>query len=138
MLFPQRFHTALNCESLGFIAHELARFGTMTCCTGYRWEQFLFLNDATCEDGAQEYAVLRLDEAVQRELTRPLRVEATQIESLTLSWFESKTKDPEMRLLEKEAHVLKLLQQGVNSSLNLGNVMIRIEGLSNHSCSHCE
>ena len=46
-----------------------------TTCTGFRHAGYLFLNDATSENGAQEYAVVK---------------EATgqQVESLTVSWME--------------------------------------------------
>jgi hypothetical protein len=48
---------------------------TWTLCTGFRHEGYLFLNDSTSENGAQEYAVVK---------------EATgqQVESLTVSWME--------------------------------------------------
>ena len=56
------------------MAHELKRHASLTLCTGFRVHGYLFLNDATHEDGAQEYAVLK---------------EATfvQIEWLTVSWM---------------------------------------------------
>jgi hypothetical protein len=44
-----------------------------TCCTGFRCGPFLFLNDATSEDGAQEYAVVREEDGLQ-------------VESVTFSW----------------------------------------------------
>jgi len=46
-----------------------------TLCSGFRIGHLLFLNDATSEDGAQEYAVF--DERLGK-----------QVESLTCSWFE--------------------------------------------------
>lgn len=47
---------------------------TWTCCAAFRWQGLLLVNDATSENGAQEYAVLD-------EKTRE------QIESLTCSWM---------------------------------------------------
>lgn len=56
-----------------------------TLCTGFRLRgplgYFLFLNDSTGPDGAQEYAVLHLNEV------RPTGILATPIESLTVSWM---------------------------------------------------
>lgn len=54
---------------------------TWTLCTGFTvagQQQYLFLNDATCEDGAQEYAV------VKRIGDRLI-----QVESITFSWCDS-------------------------------------------------
>ena len=58
-------------------AAELAsKLTTMTwcACNGFRLDGYLFLNDATSPDGAQEYAVVK---------------EATgqQVESITMSWI---------------------------------------------------
>jgi len=51
---------------------------TWTLCTGFRLGGYLFLNDATHEDGAQEYAVFR-------EPRGPLEM-YRQVESITMSW----------------------------------------------------
>jgi hypothetical protein len=50
---------------------------TWTLCTGFRLGEYLFLNDATGEDGAQQYAVLH-DRGEGR---------FRQIESWTVSWM---------------------------------------------------
>jgi hypothetical protein len=47
---------------------------TWTGCTGFRLGKLLFLNDATCADGAQEYAVIM-------DGLQPI-----QVESITFSW----------------------------------------------------
>ena len=48
---------------------------TQVLCTGIRWRGLLILNDATSEDGGQEYAVI--DEN-----------NGHQVESLTCSWMD--------------------------------------------------
>ncbi|MFH1417346.1 MAG: hypothetical protein ABII12_03560 [Planctomycetota bacterium] len=49
---------------------------TWTLCTGFEFKGYLFLNDSTSEDGAQEYAVVL-----------PLPDGAyVQIESITFGW----------------------------------------------------
>jgi hypothetical protein len=49
---------------------------TWTLCTGFELEGYLFLNDSTSEDGAQEYAiVLSLPDGTY-----------VQIESITFGW----------------------------------------------------
>ena len=47
-----------------------------TLCTGFSLGGYTFLNDATSEDGAQEYAVLK----------RRRRGGFVQVESITFSW----------------------------------------------------
>ena len=62
-------------------AEELARkltAHTWTLCTGFRLGGYLFLNDSTHEDGAQEYAIYREPKGTL-ELFR-------QVESITFSW----------------------------------------------------
>jgi hypothetical protein len=51
---------------------------TWCCCTGFDLDGYLWLNDATCEDGAQEYAVVRKPTADDPHYS--------QVESITASW----------------------------------------------------
>ena len=62
-------------------AEELARLlteRTWTLCSGFELAGYLFLNDSTSEDGAQEYAVVK----------RPRDAGALfiQVESITFGW----------------------------------------------------
>ncbi|MFO0849937.1 MAG: hypothetical protein U0871_15485 [Gemmataceae bacterium] len=52
---------------------------TWTLCTAFRLLDYLFLNDSTSEDGAQEYAVVRAptDDGP-----------AVQVESITFGWCD--------------------------------------------------
>ncbi|MEQ1830718.1 MAG: hypothetical protein ABL921_32505 [Pirellula sp.] len=50
---------------------------TWTCCQAFELKGYIFANDATSADGAQEYAILRA--------TRDCP-ELIQIESITFSW----------------------------------------------------
>ncbi len=67
------------------LAHKLAE-STWCLCTAFEIGDYLFLNDATSEDGAAEYAVLK----------KPATAGAPyiQLESITASWMT------EERLLE--------------------------------------
>ena len=75
------------------MAHELKRHASLTLCTGFRLHGYLFLNDATHEDGAQDdgTSLMRCTLRAQRVFVVPSAVlkEATfvQIESLTVSWM---------------------------------------------------
>lgn len=60
-------------------AEELAGMLTgqdWTLCTGFRFGGYLWLNDATGPDGAQEYAVIR-------------ESDHAQVESVTFGWVDS-------------------------------------------------
>ena len=52
---------------------------TWTGCTAFALDEYLWLNDATSPDGAQEYAVLK---------RRGPRGTPIQIESVTMSWCD--------------------------------------------------
>jgi len=54
------------------LANELTS-NTWTLCTGFRCNGYLFLNDSTSEDAAQEYAVIR-------------ESDGKQVESITFTW----------------------------------------------------
>lgn len=75
MLHRTRIWTIAIETSAEALAERLTQH-TWCCCNGFRLEDYLFVNDATCADGAQEYAALKLrgDRYVQ-------------IESLTFSWM---------------------------------------------------
>ena len=63
-------------ESAEDLASKLTQH-TWCCCNGFALAGYVFLNDATCPDGAQEFAVVKL----QGPDGRPL-----QVESITMSW----------------------------------------------------
>lgn len=68
-------HPASHIESL---ARDLTQF-TWTCCTAFLLGDYIFANDSTSADGAQEYAVLR-DPGAEHPFV--------QIESITFSWCD--------------------------------------------------
>lgn len=102
-------------------AEELAEMltGQVWCpCTGFRFAGFLWLNDATGPDGAQEYAVVR--EGDHR-----------QVESITFGWLD-------------EARGLAIIQEiiageGGDYSASFGAIDPRhIETPARHGrCQHC-
>ena len=75
MLHSTRIWSVAPAESPEWLAEQLTQY-TYCGCNGFRLGNYLFVNDATCADGAQEYAALKLagDHYVQ-------------IESLTFSWM---------------------------------------------------
>ena len=57
------------------LAHKLTE-STWTLCTGFQLGEYVFLNDSTSEDGAQEYAVVKRLSATQW----------VQLESIIFGW----------------------------------------------------
>jgi hypothetical protein len=55
------------------LAYKLTNI-TWTLCTGFEFQGYLFLNDSFSENGAQEYAVIKISEMIQ-------------VESYTFSWM---------------------------------------------------
>jgi len=90
-LHSKRIWSIFPAESAEWLAERLTQY-TYCGCNGFRLGEYLFVNDATCADGAQEYGVLRLagDHYVQ-------------IESLTFSWMtETQALDIIQRVLAGE------------------------------------
>jgi hypothetical protein len=76
MLHSQRdwYLQAIGCPEN--LAYKLAHC-TWTGCTAFELEDYIFANDATCADGAQEYAILKPSHDGSS---------LVQIESITFSW----------------------------------------------------
>ena len=75
MLHSNRVWSVFPAESAEWLAQQLTHY-TYCGCNGFRLGDYLFVNDATCADGAQEYGVLK--ESGNRYV---------QVESLTFSWM---------------------------------------------------
>lgn len=78
MFHQHRRWTVAPVESPEELAHKLTEH-TWCCCNGFSLGGYLFLNDATGPDGAQEYAIVK-------QAGRDGR--AWQIESVTFSWCD--------------------------------------------------
>ena len=93
---------------------------TWTLCTGFSLGDYLFLNDATCEDGAGEYGV------VQGGFAGPHR----QIESVTFSWCN-------------ESRALELIKECLNCAWDKSDfghaveLTGRLDPVGNHHCRLC-
>jgi len=75
MLHSKRIWSIFPAESDEWLSEQLTQY-TFCGCNGFQLGGYVFVNDATCADGAQEYGTLKLagDHYVQ-------------IESLTFSWM---------------------------------------------------
>ncbi len=72
MIHEKRRFQVTTVETQEELIEQLTQH-SWTLCTGFRFNGFLWLNDAFSEDGAQEYAVI-------------LEEKMTQVESITASW----------------------------------------------------
>ena len=77
MMHSNRIWQVTPVDSAEELANRLTN-QSWTLCTGFKLRGFLFLNDATCEDGAQEYAVVEKRHNDNRDYR--------QVESITFSW----------------------------------------------------
>ena len=85
MLHKNRVWCITTVDTPEELAQQLADV-TWVCCAGFEIGNYLFLNDATSGDGAQEYAVVKKP-SIEGE-------PYIQIESVTASWMTAE------RLLE--------------------------------------
>jgi hypothetical protein len=112
------------CVSSVANAEELARKLTETtwcCCAAFVLGEYLWLNDSTSPDGAQEYAVLKRN---GRHGT-PI-----QIESITFGWCG------ETQALE---YILETLDGKDDQSLFRRDVVPLLEAPKQHGrCTHCQ
>lgn len=76
MLHANRVWCVSRADSAESLARQLT--GTTWCgCTGFQFGCYWFLNDSTGPDGAQEYALIKIDDGHGHSL---------QIESITFGW----------------------------------------------------
>lgn len=114
------------CVSTVPSAEELARKlseATWTLCTGFRvagHEDYLFLNDATSEDGAAEFGIVKRGVDGEQDL---------QIESITFSWCTD---------AQALAHIRAALAGNYDRSEFARPVTIRIQTPDEHGrCPLC-
>lgn len=101
------------------LARKLTEY-TWTCCTAFELHGYLWLNDATCPDGAQEYAVLKRIGPNGRPL---------QVESITFSWCD----------FPKALAYIEATLRGEDDGNDFAReVSPRLETSENHGrCCHC-
>ncbi len=78
MLHSKRIWSVSFVASAEVLAHKLVHY-TWTGCQAFQLGSYLFANDSTSADGAQEYAVLRASSGDE---------ELVQVESITFSWCD--------------------------------------------------
>lgn len=117
MLHRNRIWSVATLETAETLAEHLTQH-TWCCCNGFRLGEYLFVNDATCADGAQEYAALK-----------PCGDNYVQIESLTFSWMN----------YERALEIIREVLAGHFDQERYGLVAnARIQTPAQHGrCHHC-
>lgn len=119
MLHRTRIWSLQSIDEAERLAYKLSNI-SWTCCQAFELKGYIFANDSTSEDGAQEYAILR----ATRECP-----ELVQIESITFSWCTE----------ERALELIKAVCSGDFDGNGLGMVArIRFETAFEHCfCIHC-
>ena len=117
MLHRNRIWTIADVVDAETLAEQLTQ-STWCCCNGFRLGGYLFVNDATGPDGAQEYAALK-----------PLGEDYVQVESLTFSWMTR----------EKALDIIRRVIAGEFDHEHYGNIKRqRMQTPAEHGrCHHC-
>lgn len=122
MLHSNRIWCLAEVESADQLAADLTQ-QTWCCCQAFKvkgHDRYIWLNDSTSADGAQEYAVLKLG---------PGEGEITQIESITFGWCD-------------RAKAFKFIQETLNGKDDNNDFAIPVTATIQHpkehgSCPHC-
>ena len=118
MLHERRGWCVAEAETAEDLAVKLTEH-SWTLCTAFRLGDYLFLNDATSEDGAAEFGIVK-----------PVRGGAyVQIESITFSWTTT----------EKAKELIRRTLDGkYDEQILARDLSLRIETPEVHGrCAHC-
>ena len=139
MFHDKRIWTVADIATPEMLAEKLAD-STWCCCNGWRCQGYLFLNDSTGADGAQEYAVVR-------------EADSMQVESLTVSWMKREECLEAIKEIVASGKVNPVLPKGpVAKATSIAGVMlalgsaaavrgrkveVHIDTERSHRCHHC-
>ena len=119
MLHANRTWCVSTVESAEELATKLCET-TWCCCTAFELDGYVFANDSTSPDGAQEYGVLKRMEGPAHYL---------QVESITFGWCN---RDECLR------HIQRTLAGEYDSSPFVHAVKVDIQTSEEHGrCGHC-
>ena len=134
MMHKRRLWTVAYVSTIRDLAEKLTE-RSWCLCTGFQIGGYAFLNDATSEDGAQEYAVIRTDKLLFTKTDRPRNQNervytVDQVESVTASWMDRG---------EMEEFVTELLQGSADFRDPVGwtGTKIMIDHGRGHRCFLC-
>lgn len=112
MMHKNRAYVVSPINSPEDLADKLTKYDWCGC-NGFQLGDYLFLNDSTSVDGAQEYAIVKKSTMVQ-------------IESITFSWLE---------YTDVLRYINKILN-GFFDGENFGEIENKIQSLVEHKTCH--
>jgi hypothetical protein len=118
---------AIKRENISACAKMMAS-QTQTLCTGFKIGEYLFLNDATSEDGAHEYAVMKIKQEIDQPQTTLKVILCDKIESATMDWMGYAAA---RRFIEK-------IIDGLYVTPLRADIKIYIDTSIHHSCRYCQ
>lgn len=110
MMHKTRTFSINKLDSFDELADQLLNY-SFVLCQGFQVGEYLFLNDSSSEDGAQEFAVIH---------------NGFQVESLTVSWVKSKEE------------MLDLLAELPGELVLWDAKDLELDYSPDHSCYHCK
>ena len=90
MMHKRRLWSVYYVPTIRDLAEKLTEY-SWCLCNGFQIGSYVFLNDATSEDGAQEFGVVRTDQPLFARTNRKNSERVytvNQIESITASWMD--------------------------------------------------
>lgn len=118
MLHTERQFAVREVETLDELVVELAT-KDWCCCCAFRWGRWLFCNDSTGPDGAQEYGLFDM------EMTPP-----RQVETFTIGWMKP----------ERFRELVGALPEGLSAEVweSFDGGLPKLEPAEQHEpCQHC-
>lgn len=123
MYFEKRKLRIYKIDDIKELAQKLASFNTQCLCTGFLFQDVLFINDSSSEDGAQEYAIVLPQKDAQMGL---------QIESVTFGWIEDEAKRIQT-ILDMVKYKDEIGEAPIHEPVKLN-----VDDSEKHSCRYCE
>lgn len=133
MMHKRRLWTVAYVSTIRDLAEKLTEH-SWCLCQGFQIGGYAFLNDATSEDGAQEFGVVKTDQLLFTRTSRDSHTERVytvdQVESITASWMD---------WAEMEEFITELLQGIANFTEPKGwaCTKIMVDHGRGHRCFLC-
>ena len=129
MMYPNRVWVVRYISTIRDLAQKLTEY-TWCRCTGFQIGHYVFLNDSTGADGAQEYGVIKTYESYyNRDGLHDCRVhQGQQIESITFGWMDA---------VEAEDLLVRMLRGDYDTPDMWCPTQFLIDHAEHHRCDLC-
>ena len=134
MMHQLRVWYVIHVPTIRNLAEKLTEY-SWCLCNGFQIGPYAFLNDATSEDGAQEFGVVKTNQPLFARTNRGSHTERVytvdQVESITASWMDQD---------EMEEFITELLRGAADFTEPRGwtRTKIVIDHGKGHRCRLCQ